>query len=113
MAFTIKKGDTSPALRATLINPDGSTPAFDLAEDIEFYVGREDVGNIVSADLESGVQILSKEEGTVQYNWSDGDTDISGPYNAEFVIKFENNKEQTYPNSSFIKINILQDVETI
>jgi|APHM01.1.fsa_nt_gi hypothetical protein len=111
--FTIKKGDTSPSLEATLINPDGSPAALSLAEDVEFHLGSIEDGKIVTDDTSGNVSILNEEKGKVQYNWTDNDTEKTGVFEAEFVVNFSNGKEQTYPNNGFIKVYVRQDIESL
>lgn len=113
MTFKIKKGDTSPALRAELVNPDGSSAALSLAEKVEFFFNDPKKDFKVSDDLSGGVSILNESEGTVQYQWSDTDTDKVGQKEAEFVVTFENGKVQSYPNTGFIYIQVFEDVETL
>jgi hypothetical protein len=113
MTFQIKKGDTSPALKAKLINPDGSPAALSLAEEVEFYLNDPKDNEKISDDLDGNVSILNASDGQVQYQWKDGQTDNVGQKEAEFVVTFENGTVQSYPNNGFLYINILKDVETI
>jgi len=113
MAFTIKKGDTSPALTATLIDPDGEPAPLNLADEVEFYLNVPRSESKISDDLSGGVSILNGEEGRVQYSWSAGDTDAVGQREAEFVVTFQNGKIQSYPNDGFIYVLVERDVETL
>jgi hypothetical protein len=113
MTFTIKKGDTSPALTATLIDADGEPAPLTLADKVEFFLNTPRSDQKISADMSSGVSILNPDEGRVSYSWSDGDTDVVGQREAEFVVTFENGKVQSYPNDGFIYVIVERDVETL
>jgi len=113
MGFTIKKGDTSPALTATLIDPDGEPAPLTLADEVEFFLNTPRSESKISDDLSGGVSILNAQDGRVQYSWNDGDTDAVGQREAEFVVTFENGKVQSYPNNGFIYVVVERDVETL
>jgi len=113
MVFTIKKGDTSPALTATLIDTDGEPAALTLAENVEFHLNIPYEDGKISSDLTENVSILDAAEGRVQYDWQEGDTDEPGQREAEFVVEYDNGKTQSFPNDGFIYVNIERDVETL
>jgi len=113
MTFTIKKGDTSPALTATLIDPDGEPAPLALADKVEFFLNTPRSDESISANMSSGVSILDEDEGRVSYSWSSGDTDAVGQREAEFVVTFDNGKVQSYPNDGFIYVIVERDVETL
>jgi hypothetical protein len=113
MAFTIKKGDTSPTLAATLIDPDGEPAPLSLASEVEFFLNTPRSDDKISADTSSGVSILNASDGRVSYSWSSGDTDIVGQREAEFVVTFNNGKVQSYPNDGYIYVIVEEDVETL
>lgn len=48
--------------------------------------------------------------GIVQYAWSGSDTATAGMYSAEFEITFGDGKIETFPNSDYIRVEILDDI---
>ena len=104
-SFSIKRGDTGPAIRRSFVTdagmleiPEGSRVVFSMAEAITHHL----VVNRQPCRIEG--------DGTVVYYWQDGDTDIAGLYEAEFDITRPDEAIETAPNSGFIIINITRDI---
>ena len=111
--FTIKRGDTSPALSATLLDPDGEPADLSLAERVEFRMNAPYDDELITGSTDDNVSYLNKGEGRVQYDWQPGDTDTVGQKEAEFVVEYSNGNIRTYPNDGFFYINIEQDIEEL
>lgn len=104
--FYIKKNDTSPAIRATLLNGSGS--AVDVQDStVRFHMRK--IGSSQTVIDEAAV-LINATGGIVQYNWSDGDTDTVGTYQAEFEVTYADSTVETFPNSGYIAINIVGDI---
>jgi len=103
-SFTIKRGDTSPAIRRSFVTaagpleiPAGSSVVFSMAEGITHRVAVRR-------------QPCRIEGNDVIYYWQDGDTDIAGLYEAEFEITGPDGSIESAPNGGFININIVRDI---
>lgn len=100
--FTIKRGDTSPALRFA-IEPEST----DLTLATCTFQMRPRRGAI-AIDSEATVENLSPP--VLRYNWASGDTDATGVYEAEFRVTYADGTVETFPNSGFISVVIKGDV---
>lgn len=100
--FTLKRGDTSPALRCALrpesISLNGAT--------VQFQMRRRLGALKVSADA----VIENIDPPVVRYDWDGADTDTAGSYEGEFVITYGDETIETFPNGGFIRIRIKEDV---
>lgn len=99
--FTIKRGDTSPALRYALL-----PEALDLT-------GAVVVFNIRGADPildRAKALIVTTSPPVVEYQWQPGDTDITGLHRAEFEVTWPDETVETFPNGGYLLINIVQDL---
>lgn len=106
MNFTIKENDTSPALRAILldneenpVNLSGASVDFHMTN----YVGNEVVVN-------STATVEEPAEGIVRYEWGAGDTADSGRYKAEFEVEFLDGKVETFPNDDYITVIVKDEL---
>ena len=101
MTIEMRKGDTWPPLRATLVEADGSP--IDLSGATVTFQMEDDNNNSV---INSSAVIVSSSEGQVRYNWSSGDTDEVGTFEADFLVEFSSGKKATVPNREYIPIYI-------
>lgn len=108
--FKIKQGDTSPALEAQLIDPDGEPAPLSLATDVTFHFGESGGTLIVEDDLDGGVKIVDEDDGIVHYEWSQGETSDDGTYEAEFIVTYNTGEIRSYPNNEYITVTIKQDI---
>jgi hypothetical protein len=106
MAFTIKQGDTAPALRVTLQRSNGNPVDLSTVDSVEFSLEDGDNEQIIQDDLSGAVSIINASEGLLQYSWEPGDTDTIGQKRAEFTLEFQSGEIETFPNSGFIIISI-------
>lgn len=110
--FSIKRGDTAPALGAIL--KDGDT-AVDLTGKTVEFVLRQLI--CVDGVLKDGPVVISgpavvvdAPTGDVRYDWSAGDTDVEGQYRAEFKV-FSGGRHTTYPDVGYIPVIFQHDLE--
>jgi len=111
MAFTIKRGDTAPALRATLKRSDGEPVDLSTVDSMEFSLEDGLRGLLIQDDLDGSLSIINESEGLVQYSWEPGDTDAIGQKRAEFTIEFQSGDVETFPNNGFIVISVQQNID--
>ncbi len=102
--FTIKEGDTSPAIQYQLTLGTGQTLVGATAT---FKVASINGGALKidsPAAVDSAQNILS-------YQWIAGDTDSAAVYRAEFEVTYSDGKIETFPNSEYIQINVIPDLD--
>ena len=112
--FIIKRNDTLPELSINIKtrNCINAIIPFDLSNvsGCTFSMADE-CGNIVIAS--NAAQITSASGGTVQYNWQNGDTSVSGKFQGEFELFFNDGKKISIPNLGAIEIFISEDVNNL
>ncbi|SEI10260.1 hypothetical protein [Paracoccus alkenifer] len=95
--FTIKRGDTAPALRYAL-----------LPETVDL------TGASVVLVMDGGArlpaQIISPSPPVVQYDWQPGDTDRTGLRRAEFEVTHLDGAVETFPNAGYLLVQITEDL---
>lgn len=97
--FTIKRRDTAPSIVYELSTEDGSVNL--TGATVYFYMDNV-INTIATVEDAAG--------GRVSYSWQTGDTDKAGEFNAEWEVVFSDGKKQTFPNSGYIKIKIVPDL---
>ena len=106
MTFKIKENDTTPSLRAELLN--GSGNAVDLiGTTVRFHM--RTMGSS-TADIDAVASVISEPLGIVQYDWADGDTSDVGSYQAEFEVTYPDGNIETFPNANYIGVEIIDDI---
>ena len=107
MAFYIKQGDTTPALKATLKDGDGNVINLTDAS-VRFHMRAIDATSS-TVDAEGSV-VSPATGGVVQYAWASGDTATAGMYSAEFEITYGDGSIETFPNNDYIRVEIIDDI---
>jgi len=106
MAFYIKRGDTSPSILMKC--EDGQGNAVDISDaSARFHMSR--LGSSV-AKVDAPASIIDAANGLVRYDWVSDDTDTSGPYWCEVEVSFLNGDVETFPNNSYERIDIKDDL---
>ncbi|MCJ8138619.1 hypothetical protein [Falsirhodobacter halotolerans] len=100
--FTIKQGDTSPALARVLETAQGPIP-LEVGDRVTFSM-RRPYGGPVVVDRQP-CQITP--EGVVVYYWADTDTALPGLHEAEFQITRADGAIETVPNGGYLVINVV------
>lgn len=106
MTFYIKQNDTSPKMLATLQNANGD--AIDLTgASVRFHMRTVNgSASVVSA----AATIVNAASGIVRYSWAAGDTATVGTYQAEFQVTYADATIETFPNDSYISVQIVDDI---
>lgn len=113
--YTIKKGDTLPALTRTLKFDDGTVYDLSSATAINFIVAPRNglIPDYANATTFTGSVVGAATDGVVQYAWAAGDTSTLGvgDFYGEFEV-IEGTDRITFPNgkNQYIHICIVQDV---
>lgn len=105
MTFQIKQHDTSPQLEAVLSDASGTAINLGFAS-VRFHMRRTGAAVVIDA----AATVVTAAAGLVRYSWTAGDTDTAGSYQAEFEVTYGDGSIETFPNSSNIKIDIMEDV---
>lgn len=103
--FTIKRGDTSPAIRYA-ISPATITLA---GASVRFQMRRSGGATLIDAPA----SIVSASPPVVEYEWFAGDTSEEGEFEAEFRVVYSDGSVETFPNEGFIPVLISPDVEDL
>ena len=106
MTFYIKQNDTKPIISATLINVDGSVANLTGAS-IAFKMRKS---GETSSTVDSSATIASASTGEVAYSWIASNTQTVGSYEGEFQVTYADGGIQTFPNSRYIEIEIVDDI---
>ncbi len=104
--FIIKSGDTRPRLEATL-KLNGT--ALDLTSCTVKFTMKNSASGSVLINKET-CQILPGS-GIVAYDWPTGSTNIIGDFNAEFEVTDTLGSVITFPNNSYVKVRIKEDLD--
>lgn len=106
LKFTIKRGDTSPALRFALL-PDSVS----LAGAMVRFQMRARGGATV---IDRPANILSVfAPAVVAHRWVSGETDQAGRFEAEFRVTYLDGTIETFPNLGFIEVFVIEDVPSL
>jgi hypothetical protein len=106
MAFTIKQGDTSPALVADLKTPDRQ-PANLVGATVRFHMrNKRRSGDIV----DQPAAVTDAANGQVRYDWQTGDTGTAGEFEVEFEATYADGTIETFPNKGYIDVTIPEQI---
>lgn len=104
----IKQNDTSPAIQAALTDASGTAIDLTGALATRFHMR---LPGASSAKVDAAATVVGAATlGVVRYDWSTGDTDTAGLYEAEFEVTYADGTVETFPNSGYILVNINGDL---
>ncbi len=109
--FQIKRGDTSSPLFVTLEDENGDAVDIENAV-VRFRMGPIDGGDLVISDEAVNLQNGDGSDGTlgeVTYTWILQASE-AGFYLGEMEVTYVSGDVQTFPNSGYILINVLEDL---
>lgn len=108
--FSIKEGDTQPAIEATLLYDDAPVDLTDAVVVFDMKHTFEDVSV-------RGMCTIQDTDGKVAYIWDETDTNVPGTYEAEFLVDYdlpetlsEFEKEETFPPDRLLRIEINEGI---
>jgi hypothetical protein len=101
--FTIKRNDTSPALRYTL------SPTVDLTGASVVFHMQDRTGAAVLTGYAASI-VSPATAGIVQYDPLAAHTATAGHYIGEFQVTYADSTIETFPNSGGISIHIPEDI---
>ena len=100
MVYQIKQYDTKTALRATL-KSEGKPVDLRQVQEVHFLLKNGDqllVNKIVN--------IVEAAKGKVWFPFEESETSITGKFQGEFLITFNDGRKETFPNVGTIPIEI-------
>lgn len=103
--FTIKAGDTRPFLRVQLVYADKSLPNLISSMSVTFKMRSRTTGEVV---LETEAVVIISEKGIVEYQWVSGDTNTVDDYDVEWMVLWNDGREQTFPSEGFGFVRITE-----
>ena len=98
MRVAIKQGDTRHAIRGLLKNNGNIVDLTGATVQFKMF------SRYSKTLIDSPATI--ETDGTVQYVFTDGETDVTGLYDAEFLVTYTDDRVETFPHEGFIKIYI-------
>lgn len=103
--FTVKQGDTSPAIEVTLKDLNGDV--INLAgASVRFHMSTKGLKALVDEQA----TLVDAPNGRVKYVWSPGDTDVAGEHFAEWEITYSDGSTETFPSAKYIRVQVLQQI---
>lgn len=106
LKFTIKRGDTSPALRFALL-PDTVSLA---GAAVRFQMRARGGGTLIDRPAEV-VRVF--QPAVLAHLWLSGDTDEAGRFEAEFRVTNMDGTVESFPNLGFIEVFVTEDVPSL
>jgi hypothetical protein len=99
--FYLKVGDTSPALKCSVlpktVDLTGATVQFSM---------RASPGGAIKVNKAAAAVVTATVNPAVSYDWQAANVDTEGEFDAEFLVTYPGGKKETFPNSEFIKVII-------
>ena len=105
--FYIKQNDTAPSIQAVLTDSNGKARSMANASQVRLHMSTEGGTNVISNGIGS---VVNATKGIVAYEWNAGDTATAGIHDAEFQITYVNGQVETFPNNSYIKVVVKEEL---
>lgn len=103
--ITIKRGDTRNAIKAVLKAASGE-PVDLTGCSVNFHMAPLCRPAVISR----AAHIEDATGGEVWVVWAPGETDTAGIYRAEFEVIYDDGRRETYPNTGYISMQIIEDL---
>ena len=105
--FWIKQNDTFPALQVTLKDEDGAS--VNLSGTTVVFNMRDTATETLKINNQTAT-VVDALNGVVEYRWATGDTDTVDSYEAEFEVTYGSGGIETFPNTAYIEIEVVEEV---
>ena len=99
--LTIKQGDTRNAIHATILKDEVAVN----------LTGSSVTIHISGIDIQGLCSYLDAVNGEIFYPLEKSVTDVSGLYTYEFVVKYPDGREETFPNDDYLRMHIMKEVK--
>ena len=111
--FSIKTGDTSSAIYATLEDANGDAVSI-AGANVTFKMGPMSGGTLTVARAATNAQVgagtADGSLGNVVFNWGTSDLTTADWYRAEWEVQFSNGSIESFPNDSFMVVAVREDL---
>ena len=102
--FSIKQGNTAPAIRSTLKDRN-NIPVDITGAAVRFHMSLESTGAI---KVDGAASIIDAAAGVVQYSWTGANTDTAGTYIAEWEVTYSGGTVETFPSNDYNRVLIAE-----
>ena len=106
---TIKRGDTTPALTASLVDAAGVAVNLTAVTTVTMVM-RSQSG--VAPKVSAVASITNAATGAVSYTWTAQDTNLAGRYDVEWLINWNSGAVQRFPIQGYQSVSIEEDLST-
>ena len=106
---TIKRGSTTPALTASLVDANGAAINLTTATSVTMVM-RSQSG--VAPSTSATATITNAATGAVSYTWTAQDTSTAGRYDVEWVVNWTGGAIQRFPIQGYQSVSIEEDLTT-
>lgn len=96
--FYIKQGSTTPALEVQLTDENDNPINLSAVDGVDFRMYEPRTGDVM---LEKSATITDGKNGNITYVWKNGETDEAGRFRSEFVVHYDSNSAETFPNFGY------------
>jgi hypothetical protein len=108
--FNMIQGDTLPPIRIKVL--DNIQDALDLTgHTVDFHFRKIDDLSTLLNSGHTSCTITDALNGMAQYDWTSGDTDLTGIHYGEFILTDPNGRRQSYPN--YLRFDIRQRLDSV
>lgn len=109
MAFQIKQHDRSPSIRTVLGFAGNATVPVLTGATVRFVMRLK--GSDAAPKVNAVAVVEDAATATIRYDWTVGDTDTSGQYEAEWEVTAGDGKTQTFPTATYDDVTIYEDLD--
>jgi hypothetical protein len=106
---SMKRNDTGPGVRGVILNKSDNKPIDLTGATIRFHMVDPDEPGTPKVDAEANIE-GDPLEGAFRYDWSVGDTDVAGMFEAEFEVTLASGAIESYPPDGSIRVLIRTDL---
>lgn len=104
--FVLKKGDPSPAIKATL--KDSAGTAVNLTDAAVKFLTRQ--RGQTTNKVDAAATIDNASGGKVSYAWAAVDVDSVGEFDAEWEVTYSTGLKQTFPSDGYLAVRVVADL---
>ncbi|HEU5032683.1 MAG TPA: BppU family phage baseplate upper protein [Spirillospora sp.] len=110
-SIEFKRGDTAPALSATLYADDAGATPLDLTGATVKLIMATTASEPGNPKVNAACQLVDAAAGQVSYSWLPTDVDTAAKYQAEFEVTWADGTIQTFPRDGYLTITLLEDLD--
>jgi len=104
----MKENDTAPPIEAQFEDDNGDPVDISSNNSVTFKL--HDDNELI---IDAAAVVTDGPNGKVEYNWQDGDLDEEGEYKAEFELEYSDGTVETFPNTDYILVKVIEDLDSL